>query len=550
MDIFHLLIILAKYISPTPDSPGLCKNHSMAYIDALATGKSWAVKMQDSTAKLQAGILTGNFHSLGSYDECISIQEVENPWGNIEGQYCLATFKLQNDTTGDDVESIFQEVISQEEYINIGVGAILAKGLRWGFCIPTSCTSENLRTHLTDYLGANGHINVDVQTPDCRSYNIDSRYICRLNIFVFLIATSILILVIISILNRCIFRESWRALYEYIASNYNGLTFLNNEQSVGNLPSLDGIKALSLIWLLIGQSYLLTASLPAINYISIIENMSKWPYMLLLKTQLVADSFLVCGGALASYHFHRDMVQRKKLIYTTNGYYSTGITWKYFFIYSLKYDFHRIIRLFPTLSITVILYNIYISYDKSGPLSYPANSWHEDICWSNLHRTLLFIANLIDGQNICLQSTWYIMVDLQLHLLSPFILFLLIKYKSRHCCAISIVVSGILFNIFIKYRELPTYFSDSKCKTKYNIYDVATKTKFSSWLIGIILGYLLFHFKATNEYPEIKWVTINFINFTTSQLRVSFCLFNEIPPFLPIIHQASPSSYVHSSVLR
>jgi hypothetical protein len=52
----------------------------------------------DSTAKLQSGILAGNFFSIGNFDECIGVTNIQTHLGPFSGKHCLAKLKWQNDT--------------------------------------------------------------------------------------------------------------------------------------------------------------------------------------------------------------------------------------------------------------------------------------------------------------------------------------------------------------------------------------------------------------------------------------------------------------------
>lgn len=47
--------------------------------------------MHDSNGKLPSGILKGNIHQFGDFDECLS---VESPGGDVQGQYCLANVQV------------------------------------------------------------------------------------------------------------------------------------------------------------------------------------------------------------------------------------------------------------------------------------------------------------------------------------------------------------------------------------------------------------------------------------------------------------------------
>lgn len=54
--------------------------------------------MLDATAKLQSGMLVGNLVSIGHFDECIAVTDVQTHLGSFNGKHCLATLTWTNDT--------------------------------------------------------------------------------------------------------------------------------------------------------------------------------------------------------------------------------------------------------------------------------------------------------------------------------------------------------------------------------------------------------------------------------------------------------------------
>lgn len=48
--------------------------------------------MHDATAKVSAGVLTGNANQFGNFDECLRIKASEE---NFRGKYCLAAMEMK-----------------------------------------------------------------------------------------------------------------------------------------------------------------------------------------------------------------------------------------------------------------------------------------------------------------------------------------------------------------------------------------------------------------------------------------------------------------------
>jgi hypothetical protein len=57
-----------------------------------------SISVLDSTAKLEAGILMGNLVSMGNFDECIGVTDVQTRLGPFRGKHCLASLTWANDT--------------------------------------------------------------------------------------------------------------------------------------------------------------------------------------------------------------------------------------------------------------------------------------------------------------------------------------------------------------------------------------------------------------------------------------------------------------------
>jgi hypothetical protein len=87
----------------------------------LYTPLSLLLSVWDSSAKLQSGLVTGNLNSLGNFDECINIRDVQDVTGVLSGKYCLATLKMDNISASDAMGEMLKQIMEEEEEINIGV---------------------------------------------------------------------------------------------------------------------------------------------------------------------------------------------------------------------------------------------------------------------------------------------------------------------------------------------------------------------------------------------------------------------------------------------
>lgn len=65
---------------------------------------SCVISVLDATAKLQSGILVGNLVSIGNFDQCIAVTDVQTHLGPFSGKHCLATLTWENDTFRNTME--------------------------------------------------------------------------------------------------------------------------------------------------------------------------------------------------------------------------------------------------------------------------------------------------------------------------------------------------------------------------------------------------------------------------------------------------------------
>jgi hypothetical protein len=76
-------------------STNICKYQQLLHLVFIHT---CVISVLDATAKLQSGILVGNLVSIGNFDECIAVTDVQTHLGPFSGKHCLASLTWANDT--------------------------------------------------------------------------------------------------------------------------------------------------------------------------------------------------------------------------------------------------------------------------------------------------------------------------------------------------------------------------------------------------------------------------------------------------------------------
>nr|CAD7263630.1 unnamed protein product [Timema shepardi] len=75
----------------------LCNKHLRLYRDSLVSNmSSWALKMFDSSSKIQYGLLTGNIFNMGNFDECLSVNVPDAAHAPLRGQHCIVEMSTRS----------------------------------------------------------------------------------------------------------------------------------------------------------------------------------------------------------------------------------------------------------------------------------------------------------------------------------------------------------------------------------------------------------------------------------------------------------------------
>lgn len=58
--------------------------------------------------------------------------------------------------------------------------------------------------------------------------------------------------------------------------------------------------------------------------------------------------------------------------------------------------------------------------------------------------TLLYVQNYANNKDLCFIHSWYLSVDTQLFLISPFVMYLIYKFKTKAVFGLSFLVLGCI----------------------------------------------------------------------------------------------------------
>lgn len=230
----------------------------------------------------------------------------------------------------------------------------------------------------------------------------------------------------------------------------------------GHINCLDGIRVLSLCWVIIANSYLTLDPRATKRLTKTREAPRDFLFQLVVQASLAIETFFFLSGLLMSLSFARRL--RPCMAPSSNWRAANEsppsraqhhqarpglMSWIHFYI-------HRYVRMTPPTMLVIAL-SMYAYHLGDGPLWFEATQRVHQSCSQNWWRHLLHVANFIDTRQMCFIHYWYIAADMQLFLFAPALMFLLYKCRRLGYALIALIGSASMALVFqITYdRNLP-----------------------------------------------------------------------------------------------
>ncbi|XP_063538710.1 O-acyltransferase like protein-like [Cydia strobilella] len=439
----------------------------------------------DASFRFPQNLLRGNVFSLGNYHQCLAINQPEG----IRGKYCLIqTHSLQipilagGNVTWAKIDNIWSEenlrtykaaqdrlALSDEDISRTSVVDIIngAPSLTLAVCVPRSCK-------VADVLESNYNVEFNYTEQFCRLPD-DKPYsgadITALVIFSILgcltIASTAYELNHIFIKKATIKPDELRSCFS-VYNNTDRLLTLASKP--GALDCLDGIRALSILWVITGHSALVHFGTYLSNFVDYLEWSVNLRAVYLLSAHLSVDSFFVLSGLLLVYTVARKM-KPIQLIKNLHLFY-----------------LHRLLRMFPLLAAAVLL-QASVFHHVSDGVRWNRVAWEAQKCRDHWWSALLHIQNLVNPRGICLAHTWYLSVDVQLHILSPLLLFWVLGSRRSAWAGLAAAILGSLTFVTV-YSFLMNFTGNQD--DHYSVYFYHnTLARSPAFIIGMLCGYVL-----------------------------------------------------------
>ena len=214
-----------------------------------------------------------------------------------------------------------------------------------------------------------------------------------------------------------IFPDKFLQLVQGFSLYTNSLKLFNtNQSSPDSLPCINGIRFLSMTWVLMGHTYSTVMS-GLLNNNMMIPYGDMWlgnkAFAVMANAFPSVDSFFLIGSTLLTYGVLKQLEQR-------------GGGLKFWILYFV----HRYIRLTGVYAVIILFHATLLKHFATGPTSYNI-TWQVQGCRDTWWTNFLYVNNLHwllpKSTWGCLGQTWYMANDMQFFLLTPPILALLWK---------------------------------------------------------------------------------------------------------------------------
>ena len=173
---------------------------------------------------------------------------------------------------------------------------------------------------------------------------------------------------------------------------------MSTKLKMNNLRSINGIRVLTMFWLVYAHAYFLSIKEAFRSSSKFIESIYDLKMYFILNAWPAVEIFFIISALLHSYHVFQTMASTRK-------------------VNIIKLICNRVFRLWPNLWLTVGLVFL-VPALAQGPLWLDVMQQQVNSCYNTWWKVPLFISNFRTCEETCQVHTWYLSVDTQLYAVS------------------------------------------------------------------------------------------------------------------------------------
>lgn len=277
--------------------------------------------------------------------------------------------------------------------------------------------------------------------------------------------------------------------------NSKKLLFARSRDGDKNLELLNGLRVISMGWVILGHTYFYSLQGALANPLVPLEFFKMFSFNLVSSGPYAVDIFFWLSGFLGVYLLLCSMSKKR------------GRMQPFYLVY-----LHRFLRLMPMYIATMLFYWFLMGSVGTGPINfmyYEKNTKYcKDVWW--IHFT--FLNNFVEldkNINYCMGWTWYLPNDFQFFLLIPLFVYLLFHKRVLGMIFIG-VFQGVWFIITIivayAYNLRPSYFEATN--DYWDWYYYRPYIRIPPFTIGVFTALMLysFNFEKADESRLKRWM--------------------------------------------
>ncbi|XP_028047408.1 nose resistant to fluoxetine protein 6 isoform X2 [Monomorium pharaonis] len=380
------------------------------------------------------------------------------------------------------------------------------------FCVPSTCNHTEIQEALElalDPLKVEGRVDMTINVLKDRCHTVETiRTTWDVADWCYTAILTLLALVVvvstgydIAIQRQAITSEP-RSIFIAFSLYKNGKELLRTDRRPGSIHCLDGLRFISICWIIYGHTYFMEATSVKMNLTHIPYMHYDWSNMLVLNGNIVTDTFFLLSGLLLAYN---ELSKKER----------AALKWRFDVI---KLYIHRYVRLTPAYAMMIGFYATLFYKFGTGPQWDSVIGANKNYCRKNWWTNLLYVNNYVNVPDMCLSQSWYLSTDMQFLWLSPLILYPMFKFRTLFFCLIftvffllSVLVPFVttyslqLTGTMLYYKE-----QDDLARVYLEIY-IKTYNRFGSYIIGLFLGYWLHKTRSCKvkilpRYVILSWL--------------------------------------------
>ncbi|XP_075155470.1 drop dead [Haematobia irritans] len=498
--------------SRNPDASEKCRLHTRLFMQGLNNFDLWALKMHDSTGKLNSGIINGNINQIGDFDQCLGIANKMNaPTGadgstlgdsdEIKGQYCLAYAQPELPHKSKRLQKFFNLVQSHgpfhSEFDDPGHRVPRFFLINWGICVPSSCSHKDVEYSVKEFLN-----NVTVSTGVSFKVRVEPK-MCQVRenkpwdngttwaVRFFTIILSITILsTVYHVCTKNQKPNDWLIAFS-LQKNLSWLFSTNS--SPDDIEAVHGLRFMNALMLLFSHKSMAIFFNPYNNRTEMAEGLGRSWTVIGRAASLYTDPFLLFSGMLTAYSFF-GRLNKGQSIKLKNEYIS------------------RFIRIVPPLAALILFCTFILPMMGSGPQWNLVVGHHADICKKHWWRNLLFIHNYFGFSNMCLTHTHHLGIDTQLFTVAPLMIFTMWKWPRKGAMAlVALALLATLGRYYVTvFYELSNYiYFGTNIKRLFRTADRMYSfppLRSTVYIMGIFLGFGLRKLRGMRlSRSKLRW---------------------------------------------